>query len=323
MKNVKVLWLFALFLLLLSGCRGKGKDDAALQAQQQKKSDAYFDGILAERQAEEEKINEINQKLKGIVCYGGLYTLGTNTTDYVTCLKKKVDKENDFDIPMYNYGIIYEDSASVLARMGALPLLCDSFTIAESVDTLTHIDVYTMVGDKKRSVNILCGKENPGINPVNIKGVEGTLYGKTDVNDRKKTSDFYFNRDENGKSDVVATGSAIETVAAREKADYITVLWIGDEGGYDNLEELEKQYLAFKDYAKDKKYIVIGRVSHEDEYPVYKDFMEKTFGDKYLDIKNIINRDSFDSHGDLKGSANELLAENISVRMKELGYFEY
>ena len=338
MNNIPKIILSLLAFFILVGVVYVVVSDKGLDREKLLKADSESYAFMQEKrlkmQTQGEKNNEAEAKYHGIACYGDLLTLGEAENSYPYLIDRKIEDEFEFRIPVENLGIRNENAVSVLARMGAVPLCIRSFKMNPSNQVITPVNVYA---DNNREVNILCGDDNPGINPVTLNNIEGILYGKEFADNPKRTEYFYFQRDLKGESVTIPEGTLIETKAKREYADYFKILWIGNSGGYSSLNDLYEQYAKFKEYCKDEKYIIIGMLSNGANISQYNKQMEKLYGDHFINTTSLfltIDMDAVvsdsavfakactDNKGILKPEATEALASCIYDRMKTLGFFE-
>lgn len=257
-----------------------------------------------ERAAKEAYYESILEDIPGIVCWGDDMTYGKGgiNKSYPYVLENLLN-ENGYKIPVYNNGVSGEDSLTVLGRQGAIPYCTESFKLKNSPEL---IEVKIKSSYNGAEVNPLLGKRNPGVNPCSIDGIDGILYGYVLPADRDKVDKFYFVRDNTGNSVDIKDNIPIVTSGARYK-DYVSILAVGEHGGYADNEELVDQNRKFVEFIKGSKnensYLILGMTkgSREDNKEI-EEMMEKEFGEHYINVREYLSTKALD---DLNLSATD------------------
>lgn len=260
---------------------------------------------IAEEEAEKEAhYAKIREDIPGIICWGDDMTYGKGgiNKSYPYVLENLLN-DNDYEIPVYNNGVSGEDSLTVLGREGAIPYQVEEFTI-DNARELIEVKVTSSYGGEK--VNPLLKKRNPGINPCKINGVEGILYGYVKPAKLDKVDTFFFARNNTGEKVEVEEGTHIETLGTKYR-DYVNILAVGDNGGYDDNDDLLEQYKMFVKYLEGSKngnnYLVLGRIKGDkDSNEEFESMMEDEFGKHYLNVRNYLCTEAMN---DLKLTAAE------------------
>ena len=334
---------------------------------QQKKKLAEIDRLnneLYQKSVEEERklkqdyeatLAAIAQYLPGIVCWGDSLTYGAmgNGTSYPKVLSDIISGELAFrddrysiSIPVKNMGVGGETSITICGRNGSIPfVISEEFTIP-SGKTKVEIKIKSQSG---RGVNPL-RQGNAGVNNVTIAGIEGTL----SVEQSSYTSSdckYYFTRVNNGDSKRVAVGTQIITDASSKYLDYVTVIFMGTNGGYSDINELISQQRAIINHqtANKDRFIIVGlHTGTAASRAELEAAMVATWGDKYINLREYMVTQALADAGitptaeDLeliaKGSTPasvrapggdihfnatgyELIGKLIYNRMDSLGYF--
>ena len=297
----------------------------------------------------QERINQENKekekmidKLKGVVCWGGSNTAGEGSVSYIDFLYDEL-KNIGYDLPVVNRGVKNESSIDILGRQGSIPfVVSENAEIESSINEFNNLKIKSSTGE---ATNILCGSENPGVNPCIINGVEGTVFGKTSETDATKTESFYFQRKTGGDKITIPAGTIVQTEGSDEKyKDYINIMWL-ERKGWADAEELMEQEDKFIN-SINGKYIIIGLSDGDEETNKEIDkLMEEEFGDKYINprkllveyatkhidkttteynkekiSKGIIPSDLADNNGLLSVTGCKVLSDSLCNKIKELGY---
>lgn len=182
---------------------------------------------------------------------------------------------SDFSAPSYLtsvYGIGGETSLQIAARTGAIPYEINTdFTIPAGT---TPVSIDLRSSWTKTS---LFPRENYGMNACSIKGIEGTLI----VTSAGVSATF--TRTTAGNSLLVKKGEKIISNAAKSLSNEIHIIWIGQNGGYTNEQDLVNQFTAITNTITSNKYIVIS--AHLNTTDALELLMDKTFGSKYINMR--------------------------------------
>lgn len=182
--------------------------------------------------------------------------------------------------------------------------------------------------------------------PVMINGITGTLY----FNSEKYQ--YYFKRNNFGKQEYVPQNSRIMPLGLEEYEDFITVLFIGQNGGYLDYSDLilQQKSMIPEQIYKDGRYLVLGLTSGtEEERHELESVMEAEYGRNYINLREILSGDKVfeiipelsredissmsigevpqclrapDDLVHLNEYGYEMAADAVFDRMMELGFFE-
>jgi hypothetical protein len=233
-----------------------------------------------------EKADDLRAELGGVVCWGDYNTVGVEGYSYCDKVRELLMAQG-LSLSVVNLGIAGEDSRSVLGRQGGVPLVVGSTVIGRSPE-LQGITVTSKDGSE---VNVLCRADNPGLNPVQIAGVDGLIGGVADENDKNKTASFYFRRSTSGSSVTIPAGTPVVTHTDKAYNSYVNVFWVGDNGGWDNNpQKLLEQLKSATDLVDNDRYIVIGLSEGDTASNADIDkLLSDTFGDRYINPRELVN----------------------------------
>jgi len=283
------------------------------------------------------------QLVPGIVCWGDSLTFGTggDGTSYPSVLEEKL-RENRIYISVVNMGIGGENTVTIAGRAGAIPFKLKEFTIPAD---LIPVEIFYQEEEGKEIRPFVQGEA--GINPCVIHGVRGSMSGE-------KTQDgvmhYYFTRSEQGDAVYVEEGTEVETWAASQFSDFIYVVFMGENHGWNSIQDLIEQQQAIlsmqEKYAGN--YIVVGLpTGTREERQELEEALYETYGDRFLNIREYLSTQGIYDAG-IKPSEEDLvrmeegripvslLADDIHFnaegyrligefmyeRMVQLGYFE-
>lgn len=283
------------------------------------------------------------QLIPGIVCWGDSLTFGSGGAgvSYPFVLEERLNKDR-FYINVINMGIGGENTVTIAGRAGAIPFRLKEFTIpAES----TPVEIFFQE-DEGKSIRPF-EQGDSGINPCIISGVSGRLSGERSDDG---LTHYFFTRSEPGEEVYIQEGTEVETWAASQFSDYIYVVFMGENHGWNNIQDLIEQQQAIlsmqKKYAD--YYIVVGLPTGTKEArQELEEALYETYGDKFLNIREYLSTQGIYDAG-LKPSEEDLsrmeegmiptslLADHIHFnaagyrlignlmyeRMNELGYFD-
>ena len=187
-----------------------------------------------------------------------------------------------------------------------------------------------------------------GINPCTINGVTGSITGEKD---EQGAMTYFFTRSEAGEAVKVEDGSEVETWASGQFHDYIFVVFMGENHGWneetDELIRQQQAILSMQEKHKGK-YIVVGLpTGTAKERSELEVALSEVYGEKFFNIREYMSTEALadagikptdedaarmaegmvptsflSDHIHFNGEGYRLLGEQIYERMEALGYFE-
>jgi len=280
---------------------------------------------------------------EGIVCWGDSLTVGHggDGVTYPDTLHNLLLKDG-LDIPVVNMGASGEDTSSIAGRSGAIPFLTtNDIYIPEDP---TPIEVHLVSSNGMRVFPSIF--TDVGINECFIGGVGGTL---TKWVQASNDADYTFVRTERGDAVSVPAGSEVVTEASLNYRNYISIVFMGTNGGFKDYNDLiEQQNAIINSRDKDTdRFLIIGITEKTAaEYAEYDAVMKEYYGNKFLDLRDYLVNHALDDAGitpteaDLECIAVGMVPESIRIdevhlnakgyelmgiqvynRLMELGYF--
>lgn len=302
----------------------------------------------AETNKKEEKIlalvQLINKDIPGFVAWGDSLTAGAGGEGitYPNVLQGLI-KKNIYSIPIVNMGVGGENTKTIIGRAGSVPFEVDKFTIPEDKSKV-KISMHSSDG----SVVAPLRQGDGGINPVTIAGVEGNI---TIEQESSISKDFryYFQRTKTGETVYVKDDTTIMTDSQPKYENYIPIVFMGQNGGYLNNQDLINQINSILEMDKaNDKYLVLGLTTGDkDNRKDIDESMEKEYGDRYLNLREYLSVNGLEIAGITPTEEDEdameigsvppsLLADDVHFnsdgyevighavyeRLSKLGYFE-
>ncbi len=309
-------------------------------------------------------LSVIADRLPGIVCWGDSLTSGPggdamtypkslqNSINNAICsvydptsslsdeAKSLVDAEDyKISIPVINMGVGGETTNTILGRNGAVPFVTSGSLTIPSGTTPVRI---RFVSQNGRTVAPLL-QGSAGMEYVTISGVRGVI--------SKSYGGYTFTRSEAGSEVTVPGGTVITTAGSENYRDYITVIFIGQNGGFTDYDDLVVQQRAIIEHQtrNNDRYIIIGLHTTT---PSYRDdlegLMEEEYGDKYINLRRYMATDAIYDAGleptqedrwrmdigfaplsllavdelHFNDTGYELIGKLVYNRMESLGYFD-
>lgn len=315
----------------------------------------------------------ISKRLPGVVCWGDSLTAGAggDGTSYPVVLQNLIQKSllDTFDtrevlkhsrkdytkklpaVKVVNMGVGGENTTTILGRNGAIPFeVKEDFTIPANTDT---VKIALKSSNGKNVAPLRQGKA--GMDYVIINGVKGVISIEQESYISKDYS-YYFQRTEAGESVSVKAGTKIITSGSETNLNYIPVIFIGENGGYDDIPDLIKQQRAVIKHQQgnpldkngEARFIIIGlHTGTAESRAALEAAMETEYGKKYINLRKYMSEKALSDAGITatsedrammgKGSTPssllsdavhftpkgyELIGNLIYERMDELGYFD-
>ncbi len=214
-----------------------------------------------------------------INCFGDSLTAGTafgNTLSYPEKLSRITG------LQVNNYGIGGEDSMTIAARIGALPL---SAYVSKCDETGRYnVTLRTQSGKEPGLLKQI--QEDTGkdlVNPVTIQGIDGILSRHGDSMCFASEKEFSPITD---KADVRTFLSGLDF------SEDINIFWAGtnDYASMSNVEQVIDNICAMIDFTGSEKYLVLGLTAMEymPEISAVNERLFEKFGEHFLDFRTYL-----------------------------------
>ncbi len=249
----------------------------------------------------------IDAALPGIVCWGDSITMGDaweGGISYPNVLSDRIEKTFIQPLreaggadtaagfsslrtpPVVNMGVAGESTVVIAGRDGGIPFIIDTpFTMPAGCEEVKIS--FSSAEEGRLTKPLILG--DAGVNNVHIAGVEGVLGKYYDtVEDRSK---YTFKRLTPGTAMDIPAGTPLFTDASYHYGNYIMVIMMGSNGGYEGVDDLIQQYklmIAHQSVEK-QRYVIIGMIPNE-ETDINKVIAEETalraaFGPHYISLR--------------------------------------
>ena len=291
----------------------------------------------------------MSQKLTGIVCWGDSLTAGAggNGVTYPLALESLIrEKIKNAGIPVVNMGVGGESSITIAGRNGAIPYILSENLCIPADSTPVEINFTSIGGQHVAPLR----QGHAGVNPVIIGGIEGTLSVVQESYVSKEYS-YRFSRSVSGESITIPSGTQITTAANFQYLDYLPVIYIGQNRGYADFDDLIRQQRAIIDHqtANRDQFIIVGlHTGTYEDRSALEQAMQNEYGDQYINLRAYMSTRAMADAGltptpeDIKlmesgatpyslmvadrchfnSTAYQLIAKLIYHTMDKLGYFD-
>lgn len=276
--------------------------------------------------------NDILYYVPGIVCWGDSLTAGADSDypPYPAMLKEKInDKyskitDTNVSIVVQNMGVGGENAANIVGRSGNIPFTLTAFTMPQ--DTVPIEVSFEQIHDFDTRFGWYTGGL-AGVNPCTVLGIEGKIGLEEQIDGTYK---YYFTRSEVGQSVDVPKGTELVTYATDKWTDFITIVFIGANGGYRDIEDLIYLQHAIIDNMDEEndRYLVITTTGENIEtHKEEEEACRLEYGDKYLNLREYLCSEAIYDVGlipteqDLEDISNGVVP--TSLRKDKIHYNEY
>ena len=250
------------------------------------------DGVLVNQTSAGELQEDLGLIRPYITCWGDSLTRGGGWTTLLSALS---------GMNVYNGGTGGEDARTILARQGGDVMLINNITIPAGTTPVIIADrdadggIDTALGHTVTP--LLQGGAH--FNPCFIGDVQGTLQwtgsGHSDL-----TGDWEFTRAEAGSEVVINRPTAIRTdFDINKNKPHLQVIFIGQNRGYNDIEELIKQHKYLIEHSKAKHTVILGLSSGSAVLRAdYENAMRKEFGRFFISLREYLAAPIYAPRGD-------------------------
>lgn len=236
--------------------------------------------------------NEINERFDGIsiptynkeiTCWGDSLTAGGGWTTTLQTLS---------GLKVNNGGTGGENARTIVARQGADVMVVNNITIPASTDPVliasrsTDQGIPTALGYKVTP--LLQGGAH--VNPCYIGDIKGTLKW-TGTSYADMNGIWTFTRAEAGSEVVIDRPTALRTDFDVNHNKDIMIIFIGQNGGYDDVQDLINMHKLIIDHnsSDSKQYLILGLSSGTAAQRAdYESAMKKAFGRRFLSLREYL-----------------------------------
>lgn len=265
-----------------------------------------------------------NKPQKKIVCWGDSLTapLSGRVIDciyddsYPNILQSMVD--GDYEI--INAGVGGEDTRTIMGRQGAYPfMLAHDIAFDRNVSSkIVGTEDFPALISSYDSLYVYPLFQGEGhVNPIKIEGKEYTLSCSANIKRYNDTYHYNFiyqieRMEEVEKDDTLRKYSIIATDAMRSlRGAYANVFFIGENGGYNNVNELIGQIQDMICYSQSKRFVVVSFHKPNEVIPSIsrmaemEDSLSNAFGPNFLNLRQALLSDGISLTGIKKSVKDE------------------
>lgn len=287
MKNIFIVFILCsilVFLLIL----GVAKDNKA-NAKTKEVANSYN-----KKQWEEQKEKDrIKDSLPKITCWGDSITLGAGGggVTYPKVISQLTG------LTVYNMGVGGENTITIACRQGARHMMVNNIVIPSTTEKVEIGGYKNFFDEYGKLVTPLLQDGYSGINICSINGIEGILSKEREGVDNT-TLKYYFKRNKLGEEMAINEPTPIITNASLTRKDDIAIIFIGQNGGYDNLDDLVAQQRAMINYTGHDKFIILGLTTSTASYrKELEDRMLQEYGNKYINLREYLSTNGMKDAG--------------------------
>lgn len=225
----------------------------------------------------------INIPDKYITCWGDSLTAGGGWTSRLQELT---------GMTVYNGGTGGETSKTICSRQGADAMVVNNITIpAGTSDVLIASrtgDTGITTAEGNKVTPLLQGGSH--VNPCKIGDIEGTLRW-TGSNYADTTGTWVFKRSEAGESVTINRPTILRTnYDINKNSPYLMVIYIGQNGGWSNLDALVRQHKLMINHANAEHVIILGLSSGSASTRAeYEARMKQEFGRYFISLREYLS----------------------------------
>jgi len=297
----------------------------------------------SERKEQQENIanllhETIQEELPGIVVWGDSFTAGVegNSMTIPLVLQNLIYERVFNNIPVENMDVSGESSNTLIGRTGSVPYVVSGFTIP--ADT-SKVEIHLTSSNGSAVAPLVHGDR--GVNPVTINGVQGII--------STVEESYFFERLEGGEAVPVQDDTIVETAAFKDFDNFLPIISMGENGGYETNQQLVDQIKSILNMEKsNEKYLVLGLTSGTAESRIeLESLMASVFGEKYVNLRDLISTNGLQIAGitpttedlvameagsippslmadevNLNAKGSEVIGRIVFERMQYLGYFD-
>lgn len=214
-----------------------------------------------------------------IVCWGDSLTAMGGWTDVLS---------TKTGLPVINAGQGGEDVYSIVARQGGDTMVVDNLVIPSTTTEFMlagNEGIKTYLGHYAHVV----GQDNGAkVNPIIIDGIPLSLFKKDEL--------FYAARKTPGVEKTINRTTSILTRYEREHSNpYLMTIFMGQNGGYANVEELVNLHRLMLEHSKSKYQLILGMHTGTTESRAnYEQAMLTAFGRKFFSLRQYLAHPVYD-----------------------------
>lgn len=225
-----------------------------------------------------------NDKVYDIDCYGDSLMNGVGDTNRTYAIYNYLKTKLGEKYNVRNLGVGGESSRTIASRQGGLCVMINNITIPKDGSSViignSTDGLYADDGEKVYPWIQGYG----GSRPLYINGIECDLYYNS-YNDKLYRINF---KTQQETDMVINRPTPILTDNMVNHRNKILIIWIGQNGGYIDVDDWINQIKKMIDYNGNNKYIVLGRTSQGNNDISVETRFFKEFGRHYINLRKYL-----------------------------------
>lgn len=309
-RNVYITVAVIIVIMVLVMLFHSGADNSS--SPEKGKKHQKTERIKAENSSVGDQMDEIYKALPGIAFWGDSQTTGSCgdgvtfpgvVEKLINCkIISRYDSSLSYD-HIANEAVPGEDTLTIAGRVGARPFTLIQDTIIPYTPTKAAVYFRSPDGQYVSPLHNAV---------VSMGGVTGTLITRHTRRRTPETNRYYFKREHRGKEATASSGSVIEFHGYDKYADYINVLFLGENGTYSSDEDLieqEKEIVQALE-GDSGRYIIIGmHTGTREKRRNLERQSKKAFGSHYINLRRYMSKKALKAAGIAPDEKDRVYAE--------------
>ncbi len=211
---------------------------------------------------------------------------------YPSVLQALINENVNESVKVANCGVGGETSLSICARAGVYQPLA----VAESVTIPAEKNEVEI----KLTSSVLRQGGQDAFQPCVIGGVKGNLRIEQESISSPEYRYFFKRTEGTGESVTLGKDTVVRSLAYESYADYVSIIFIGQNGGWeDNAELIAQQRALIERTGADRdRFLILGITSSGREYrAALENAMQEEYGDKYVNLREYLSTEGFEKSG--------------------------
>jgi lysophospholipase L1-like esterase len=231
-----------------------------------------------------EQVDAVTGQSKTISCYGDSLTEGAGDDTRQSAIYNVLQSKLGSDYVVRNMGVGGESSRTIASRQGGLCVMLNNITIPADGSLVEIGDSSTGFVANDGGQVFPWIQAYGGSRPILINDVQMNLYFNP-YNDNKYWIGFATPQ---AQDMVINRPTAVVTDNMINHKGEILILWIGQNGGYADVDDWIGQYQKMIDYNGNNKYLVLGRTSQGSSEASIESQFYQAFGRHYINLRDYL-----------------------------------
>lgn len=188
-------------------------------------------------------------------------------------------------------GVGGEDTNTILGRSGAVPFVTAEDMIIPVDGSPVEIKMISKNGKQVYPLR----QGNAGMEYVSINGIEGMIEIEQENYTSAEYNYWFTSNQENMMTEVkIPAQTEIVTAGSEQYRDYFPIIFMGENGGFDSVDELIAQQKAiigqYKEASDNNRFLAIGlHTGTKNERKDLEAVMEKEYEERYVNLREYMS----------------------------------